>query len=124
MTKQPTPCTLCKSRQERRPNPNLLGELLRTPCMRTSENSSYETVRKALEKPASQHSGSPERGISAYFTSPTPAIFTTGVLLVPLFGQSLCETGSKEAPARRCRSLDLASKFGRLRFAALPLSEL
>ena len=25
-------------------------------------------------------------------------------------------------PARRCRSLDLASKFGRLRFAALPLS--
>ena len=25
-------------------------------------------------------------------------------------------------PARRCRSLDLASKFGRLRFAPLPLS--
>src|SRR5215208_6866444 len=27
-------------------------------------------------------------------------------------------------PARRCRSLDLASKFGRLRFAPLPFSEL
>ncbi len=25
-------------------------------------------------------------------------------------------------PARRCRSLDLASRFGRLRFAALPPS--
>ena len=47
-----------------------------------------ETVRKALEKPATQLFGSPERGISAYFTSPTPAIFTTGVLLVRPFGQS------------------------------------
>ena len=37
----------------------------------------------------------------------------------------LCQTGSKERPpARRCRSLNIASKFGRLRFAALPLSEL
>jgi hypothetical protein len=52
-----------------------------------------ETVRKALEKPATLLSGSPERGISAYFTSPTPAKFTTGVLLVPLFGQSLYEVG-------------------------------